>query len=211
LWGRGVYCGWLCPYGAMQELINKVARHFKVPQFEFPPLIHERLWAIKYIILIVLFGVSLQSLAEAERLAEVEPFKTTIMLHFQREWAYVLYAVLLLVIAVFNRKFYCKYICPLGAALAVPARLRLFDFWLRRRKECGKECQLCALECEVQAIHKNGKINPNECHFCLDCQATYWNEHKCPPLIKKRKKRDRFSGRKPETPEQATNIITSSS
>jgi len=190
LWGRGVYCGWLCPFGALQELLNKVARYFNVRQFDLPQLVHERLWAVKYIILVVLFGVSLQSIGAAERMAEVEPFKTTIMLKFQREWGYVFYAGLLLFISVFNRKFYCKYLCPLGAALAVPARLRLFDWWLRRRKECGKQCQICANECEVQAIHPTGEINPNECHFCLDCQATYWNDRKCPPLVERRKRKE---------------------
>ncbi|MCW8955709.1 MAG: 4Fe-4S binding protein, partial [Gammaproteobacteria bacterium] len=189
LWGRGVYCGWLCPFGALQELINKVARHFGVWQYNLPTLVHERLWAVKYIILVILFGISLQSIGEAERFAEVEPFKTTTMLRFQREWGYVFYALALLLISIVNRKFYCKYICPLGAALAVPARLRLFDWWLRRRKECGKQCQLCAVECEVQAIHPTGEINANECHFCLDCQATYWNNHRCPPLVQKRKRR----------------------
>src|SRR5690606_10538890 len=118
----------------------------------------------------------------------VEPFKTAITLHFDREWWFVGYAVLLLVVNLFTRKVYCRYICPLGAALAVPARLRLFD-WLKRRQECGTPCQLCAKECEVQAIHPDGRINANECHHCLDCQITYYNQRKCPPLVMKAKKR----------------------
>lgn len=190
LWGRGVYCGWLCPYGALQELINQIARRFDVRQWEFPEMVHERMWALKYIILLLLFGVSLQSLESAVRYAEVEPFKTAITLRFQREWGYLVYAVALLAISAVNRKFFCKYLCPLGAALAIPARLRLFD-WLRRRKECGKPCQICANECEVRAISATGEINANECHYCLDCQVTFWNEHKCPPLIQRRKRREK--------------------
>ncbi|BBP59632.1 NosR/NirI family protein [Pseudomonas sp. St316] len=188
LWGRGVFCGWLCPFGALQELINELARKFKVPQYELPFAVHERLWAIKYIILLVLFGVSLESMATAERLAEVEPFKTAITLRFDRQWWFVAYAAGLLVINLFTRKVYCRYVCPLGAALSMPTRLRLFD-WLKRRKECGNPCQLCAKECEIQAIHPDGRINANECHYCLDCQMTWHNENKCPPLINKRKKR----------------------
>ncbi|HSH47669.1 MAG TPA: 4Fe-4S binding protein, partial [Halomonas sp.] len=61
LWGRGVYCGWLCPFGAMQELISAVAIKLRVPQFKVPFMLHERLWALKYIILLALFAVSLQS------------------------------------------------------------------------------------------------------------------------------------------------------
>ncbi|VVO44123.1 hypothetical protein PS833_06332 [Pseudomonas fluorescens] len=190
LWGRGVFCGWLCPFGALQELINEAARKIKIPQYELPFALHERLWAVKYIILLVLFGISLESMTTAERFAEVEPFKTAITLKFDRQWWFVAYAVALLVINIFTRKVYCRYVCPLGAALAIPSKLRLFD-WLKRRKECGTPCQLCAKECEIQAIHPDGHINANECHYCLDCQMTYHNENKCPPLVLKNKRKTR--------------------
>lgn len=190
LWGRGIYCGWLCPFGALQELINTVSRKLKIKQFEIRFGLHERLWAIKYIVLLVLFAISLESLSSAEKFSEIEPFKTTIMLKFQRDWGYVFYAALLLAVSVFNRKFYCRYLCPLGAALAIPAKNRLFN-WLKRRKECGHPCRICANECEIQAIHPDGTINANECHYCLDCQMTYYNDAKCPPLILKQRKRSR--------------------
>jgi polyferredoxin len=193
LWGRGVYCGWLCPFGALQELTFQVFQRFRLPRFEIPAMVHERLWALKYIILLTLFGLSLQSLTQAERLAEVEPFKTAITLRFTREWGFVLYAAALVLLSALNRKFYCKYLCALGAALTIPGKFRIFD-WLRRHRECGRPCQVCAAECEVQAIRKNGEINPNECHYCLDCQVTYWNDHKCPPEVERRKRREK-SGR----------------
>lgn len=104
LWGRAVYCGWLCPFGALQELVNQFARHFKIPQFELPYAVHERLWAIKYLILLVLFGVSLDSLALAEQFAEIEPFKTTFLLKFDREWPFIAWAVFLILINLINRK-----------------------------------------------------------------------------------------------------------
>src|SRR5690606_35391900 len=85
-WGRGPFCGWLCPFGALQELSNRAARKLKVPQLKIPWRVHERLWPIKYVIFLVLFGVSLGSLAYAELLSEIEPFKTAIVLRFVREW-----------------------------------------------------------------------------------------------------------------------------
>ncbi len=189
LWGRGVYCGWLCPFGALQELLHQLAQRLKLPAWNFPDVVHERLWAVKYVIFVALFGLSLQSIGHAAKAAEVEPFKTAIVLHFQRDGIYLIYALGLIAIAVFNRKFYCKYLCALGAALAIPAPLRIFD-WLRRRKECGRPCQICEKQCEVQAIRPTGEINPNECHYCLDCQVTYWNEVRCPPLADKRRRRE---------------------
>lgn len=190
LWGRGVYCGWLCPFGALQELIHKLARRLKIPDYQFSDVVHERLTALKYVIFVALFGLSLQSIGYAAMAAEVEPFKTAIVMHFQRGGIFLAYALVLLVITVFNRKFFCKYLCPLGASLAIPAPLRIFD-WLRRRKECGRPCQICARQCEVQAIRPTGEINPNECHYCLDCQEMYWDDHRCPPLSEKRIRREK--------------------
>ncbi|MCG8512175.1 MAG: NosR/NirI family protein [Rhodospirillales bacterium] len=189
-WGRGAYCGWLCPFGALQELLNRMAKWAKVPQLRLPWGLHERLWPLKYLIFLGLFGLSFYSLGFAEELAEVEPFKTSIILKFVRDWPFVLYAVVLLVIGLFIERFFCRYLCPLGAALAIPGRMRTFD-WLKRHKECGSLCQICANECMVQAIHPEGHINPNECLYCLNCQTLYWDDHRCPPVIQRRERRER--------------------
>jgi len=188
-WGRGAYCGWLCPFGALQELLNQVARKLRIPQWTLPWGLNERLWPVKYMIFLGLFGVSLTSIEQAERLAEVEPFKTAIILNFVRAWPFVAYAGALLVAGLFVERFFCRYLCPLGAALAIPARLRMFD-WLKRYKECGSPCQSCANQCPVQAIHPTGEINPNECINCLHCQVLYQSETTCPVVIKKLKRRE---------------------
>lgn len=193
-WGRGAYCGWLCPFGALQELTNRIARTLRVPQWTVPWALHERLWALKYIIFLGLFGVTMASIGWGETLAEVEPFKTAIILKFDRAWPFVVYALVLLGIGLFVERFYCRYLCPLGAALAIPARIRMFD-WLKRYRECGNPCQVCAKDCMVQAIHPTGEINPNECHNCLNCQVLYQSEAKCPVVILKKKKREAFEKR----------------
>jgi polyferredoxin/Na+-translocating ferredoxin:NAD+ oxidoreductase RnfG subunit len=190
LWGRGVYCGWLCPFGAIQELIHKLAEKLNLPSFEFSPMVHERLWAIKYLLLLALVGISLDSPATAAQLSEVEPFKTAIVMHFQREWGYVVYALALLLISAFNSKFYCKYLCPLGASFSFITRFRIFE-WLRRRKECGRPCQTCAAQCQIGAIKPTGEIVDTECHYCLECQVTYWDEQRCAPLVDARRRRER--------------------
>lgn len=189
-WGRGPFCGWLCPFGALQELLNNIAQAVKIPQYRLPWGLHERLWPIKYIIFLGLFGMSLYSTAFAEQLAEVEPFKTAIVLKFAREWPFVIYALTLLSAGLFVERFYCRYMCPLGAALAIPGRIRMFE-WLRRWPECGSPCQRCANECPVQAIHPEGHINVNECIYCMHCQELYFDDHRCPHMIQVRLKREK--------------------
>ncbi|WP_449233470.1 4Fe-4S binding protein [Azospirillum doebereinerae] len=189
-WGRGAFCGWLCPFGALQELASKAAKKLGVRQITVPFGLHQRLWPIKYMIFLALFGLSFYSLASAERMAEVEPFKTAIILHFVRDWWFVAFAVALVAAGLFIERFFCRYLCPLGAALAIPGRMRMFD-WLKRYSECGSPCRRCANECPVQAIHPDGSINPNECIQCLHCQMLYHHDRKCPVVIQKRLKRER--------------------
>jgi NosR/NirI family nitrous oxide reductase transcriptional regulator len=200
-WGRGAYCGWLCPFGALQEVLNHTARRLGVRQYSVPFAWHERLWALKYILFLGLLGISLGDMALAEQLSEIEPFKTVVLLHFMREWPFVLFALALLAAGLFIERFYCRYLCVLGAALAIPGRGRMFE-WLKRRKQCGYECQMCAKNCMVQAIHPLGQINPNECLYCMHCQVIYWDDHKCPPLVMKRERR----GKKSVAPSVATPI-----
>ncbi len=201
-WGRGAYCGWLCPFGALQELTNQIARKLRIPQITLPWGLHERLWPIKYMIFLGLFGVSLMSVEQAEHLAEVEPFKTAIILNFVRAWPFVAYAVALLAAGLFVERFYCRYLCPLGAALAIPARIRMFD-WLKRYRECGNPCQSCSNQCPVQAIHKTGEINPNECINCLHCQVLYQSKTVCPVVIKKEKARAKLAASPGRLPDPA--------
>jgi polyferredoxin len=64
----------------------------------------------------------------------------------------------------------------------------MFD-WLKRYRECGAECHVCARRCTVQAIHPLGQINPNECIYCLQCQANYFDNAVCLHLKKREERR----------------------
>ncbi len=208
-WARGAFCGWLCPFGALQELLSAVAKRLRIPQLRLPFGLHQRLWPIKYVIFLILFGLSLYDLSLSEEYSEIEPFKTAIILDFVRSWPFVLYAGTLLAGSVFVERFFCRYLCPLGAALAIPARLRMFD-WLKRYRECGNPCQRCANECPVQAIHPEGTINPNECIQCLNCQVLYYDDHACPVMIQRRLKAERraaVTGAPPAPPKSGPPLI----
>jgi NosR/NirI family transcriptional regulator, nitrous oxide reductase regulator len=197
-WGRGAFCGWLCPFGALQELLNRLAKFLRIPQWRLPWALHDRLRSLKYIIFLALFGLSIYSLPLAEQFAEIEPFKTAIILKFQRSWPFIAFVVVLLVAGLFVERFYCRYLCPLGAALAIPSKIRVFD-WMYRYRECGSPCQRCANECMVQAIHPRGQIDANECLSCMHCQVLYQHDQKCPVCIKQRQRREPYlkeSGKK---------------
>ncbi|MDP2561568.1 NosR/NirI family protein [Psychrobium sp. 1_MG-2023] len=187
LWGRGVFCGWLCPFGALQEFATTLATKLKIKQYKIKPHHHQRARAIKYILLLGLVGSAFYSLTLAGQLAEVEPFKTAITLYFVRYWPFTVYAIILVILSLKIHKFYCRYLCPLGAGFGVLGRFPLLK-WIRRRQECGNPCQLCqSKKCGIDAINKTGSINYSECIGCFDCVVTINDPKLC--VIDKYKKR----------------------
>ncbi|MES3023360.1 MAG: 4Fe-4S binding protein [Pseudomonadota bacterium] len=182
LWGRGTFCGWLCPFGALQELVGKLAAWFKVPQVLIRRRTDARLKKLKYAVLAALLGSAACAPALADRLLEVEPFKTAITLAFVRSWPHLLYALGLLGAGMFVYKFFCRYLCPLGAALAVMGRLGR-PAWIARRAQCGTPCQTCRHRCDYQAIEPDGKVDYAECFQCMDCVVIHASEQKCAPLM----------------------------
>jgi len=182
LWGRGTFCGWLCPFGALQELTGKLARLLRVPQWRIKPRLDARLKRIKYVALAAIVASAFFSSAITDKLVELEPFKTAITLNFVRSWQYVAYAVALLLASGVVYKFFCRYLCPLGASLALLGRFRLLD-WIPRRQECGTPCQTCRHRCDYQAIAPSGKVDYEECFQCMDCVVIHASDEQCAPRI----------------------------
>ena len=187
LLGRGVFCGWLCPFGALQELLGQFSRAIGLPQWNPPEKVQKYLWLGKYISAALILGLAAFSIDAWARAAEIEPFNSAITSHFDRAWPYVFYACALLMISLFTERAFCRFLCPLGGVLALLGRLHLVDL-LKRRPQCGNPCHLCENSCPVKAISVTGKINMTECFQCLDCQVEYYDDQRCPPLAAIRKR-----------------------
>ena len=186
-WGRGTFCGWLCPFGALQEMTGKLGKWLKLPQIRFHSRTDKRLKLVKYLLLAATLASIVLAPAWTDGLVEIEPFKTAITLGFDRSWPFVAYAAGLLALSAVLYKFFCRYLCPFGAALALLGRFRMVD-WIARRTECGTPCQTCRHACDYQAIRPTGKISYDECFQCMDCVAIHASDTKCAPLIMERKR-----------------------
>jgi len=180
--GRGVFCGWLCPFGALQELLGQLSRALGVPQWNPSVALEKRLWMGKYIAAAAVLVLAVTAIDPSGATTEIEPFKTAITSKFTRAWPYVVYAGALLAIGLFSERAYCRFLCPLGGVLAALDRLHLINL-LKRRPECGSPCHLCERSCPVRAIAPSGKIVTSECFQCLDCQVEYYDDTRCPPLV----------------------------
>ena len=181
-WGRGLFCGWLCPFGALQEFASHLGRLLRIPQMEPSAWWDARLRYLKYVVLAGLVLCAVLAPAALDAAVEVEPFKTAITTFFVREWHYVAYAVGLLVLSMTLFKGFCRYVCPLGALLALGDVLRARR-WIERRVECGSPCQLCRVQCRYRAIERSGRVDYAECFGCLDCVAIHDDASRCVPLV----------------------------
>ena len=178
-WGR-LYCGRVCAYGALTQLLDRI-----IParlRVDVPVWLEQRAARIKYALLaatILYFLVT----ADIVAYRYVEPFWM-----FTRRGTTGLWIGLtvLLVATVFVRNLYCRFLCPVGAALGVLSKLTVFR--IKRWSECNT-CKLCEKTCEWGAI-RGPEIVMTECVRCDDCERLYMDTMKCPHwlLIRKRNK-----------------------
>ncbi|AUH64973.1 4Fe-4S binding protein [Paracoccus zhejiangensis] len=187
LWGRGLFCGWLCPFGALQEFAHHIGRALRLPRIEPRAVWDARLKLVKFAALAGLVATMLISPGHLDKAVEIEPFKTAITVFFIRDWYYVAYAGFWLVLGMFVFKGFCRYLCPLGALMAIGGALRGRD-WIPRRAECGTPCQLCRVRCNYAAIRKSGEIDYAECFQCLDCVTIHDDARQCVPLVLSRRR-----------------------
>jgi polyferredoxin len=179
LWGR-LYCGRICAYGALTQLLDPI-----VParfRFEVPPRIERQASKIKFFLLgaVVLYFLVTSDMSIYRY---VEPFW---MFTGQASTGLWVALGVLLVATVFVRNLYCRFLCPLGAALGVLSKLTIFG--IKRWSECNS-CKLCEKTCQWGAI-QGPKIIMTECVRCDDCERLYMDQQKCPHWIIIRRKSD---------------------
>ncbi|MBF0343357.1 MAG: nitrous oxide reductase family maturation protein NosD [Nitrospirae bacterium] len=189
LWGRGVFCGWLCPYGAMVELLNGIVKAVRSkPLFRLSQRIHGRLLNVRYFVLFIIIGISFYNFILSEYLTEVEPFRTFV-LKLNRQWYFVAYFVFLTIGSTLLYRSFCQYLCPLGAGLSSVSFLRWLPLIKLKRYALCSKCKICYKDCMAGAITAEGAIDARSCLYCLDCQVNYRDEARCPALIKHSKEK----------------------
>ena len=169
LWGR-LYCGRVCAFGALTQLMDRVVP----PRFRVavPPWLEERAGKIKYGLLAATLLYFLAT-ADIPAYRYVEPFWM-----FTRRGSTAMWTglTILLIATVFVRNLYCRFLCPVGAALGLLSKLTVFR--IKRWSECST-CKLCEKTCEWGAI-RGPEIVMTECVRCDDCERLYADTTKCP-------------------------------
>jgi len=163
------YCGRICAFGAFTQLMDRI-----LPQrlrFELPASISRKAVFLKYVILVASVTYFLLT-RDSYIYKYVEPFWMFTLSGSTVMWSML--AVLLL-LTIFIRNFYCRYLCSVGALLGVLSYASIFR--IKRWTLCGS-CKICERACEWGAI-SGKKISVSECVRCDDCEILYDNKLKC--------------------------------
>jgi len=162
------YCGWLCPFGALQEWLNKVGRFLKIPQLRIPAAIEKWLRLSRYLLL------GLSSLGFAVVLFLVSPYGTfyAVLMNNLRylTTGIIIFFGLFLLLSLFVNRPFCRYFCPEGARYGAVSLGRLFSICRNDDKciSCGK----CDRSCPVQIQVSNKKhVRSSQCINCFECIA----------------------------------------
>jgi len=180
LWGR-LYCGRMCAFGALTQLMDATLP--AAWRREPPAWLERRASFVKYGILA---AAILYFIVTRDRFIYrfIEPFWM-----FGLHGSVVMWSLLaaLLIATVFVRNAYCRFLCPVGAALGVMSQVTTV-FAIKRWKECNS-CKICEKACEWGAI-QGPKIIKSECVRCDDCERLYADTKKCPHWIIIRRRSD---------------------
>jgi len=166
LWGR-VFCGFLCPFGALQDFLEKVVpRRF---QRDMSGPIHGRAIYVKYAVLALIVGLAAAP-SHIGVYQYFEPFATV----FYLSRSPLLWAIAggILVASAVIPRFYCRYACPLGAALGLVSLVSIFR--IDRVEQCN-HCKVCEFACPTGAI-SGPEIDFKECVRCNICEVKLQTE-----------------------------------
>ncbi len=167
----GAFCGWICPFGALQDFLNWLRGKLHLREIQVPARLDRLLRCGRYLLL----GLILYQTISTARLwfGDYDPYKTLFGLGWLFEfnlaasWLAYLIALVAIVASLFVERAWCRYACPLGGAISLLGNFSLLR--IRRTDSACKGCAVCDRPCPVKLSVATADTISGNCIGCLAC------------------------------------------
>ncbi|MDS0526465.1 FMN-binding protein [Clostridium sp. SHJSY1] len=165
------FCGWFCAFGTYNDWLHLLSKNVFKINFKINEKVDSILKYTKYIVLLLFIIVSwtigsnlLNGTSPWDAFAQITDFSYVI---FNLTIGFIL-LVLITIGAFFIERFFCRYLCPLGAIFTIVSKLSIFKI-NKPGEKCGK-CRMCTMNCSMGLpLYKMESVRGGECINCLKC------------------------------------------
>jgi polyferredoxin len=171
-----VICGWVCPFGSVQEWIGRLGRRLFGRRYN--AFVPKKLdGALRYLRYLVLAWVSYMTIVTGKLAFEaIDPYAA--LFGFWRSEVAVGGLIVLgttLLLSLLVERPFCKYACPYGAFQGIFNLFRIFG--IRRNAPTCISCKACSRACPMNIeVAEAGTVRDHQCISCMKCTS----EAACP-------------------------------
>ncbi|MBN2510589.1 MAG: 4Fe-4S binding protein [Spirochaetales bacterium] len=169
------FCGWICPFGGLQELTGLIGKKMMKRQFAMPHRLDKYLRYVKYGVLAV--SAVMAWVTATLWISPYDPWAAYAhlgegVIAVWDEFAVgLVFLALTFVGSFFYDRFFCKYLCPMGAFLGIASKVGLAK--ISRNADTCIDCGLCTKKCPMNIdVAKAEDVRSAECINCQRCVET---------------------------------------
>ncbi len=167
----GAFCGWVCPFGVVQDLMNWIRTKLHFNEIRVPAKADRILRYGRYLIL----GMVIYQTISTVKLwfADWDPYRTLFglgwLFEFNLAERWFAYGVVIVVLgaSLFVERAWCRYACPLGGAISLLGNFAFLR--IRRSGDSCKACNVCQTPCPVKLPVATADTMSSDCIGCLAC------------------------------------------
>jgi polyferredoxin len=169
------FCGWICPFGALNDLLTWVRKRLRLPELRIPLNVDRILTTGRYV---TLLGILYATIRTAKLwFSNYDPYRTLFSLNWLFEfdltehWPAYLIALAVIVGGLLVPRFWCRYLCPQSALLGLLQRISLFK--IHRNPSTCIDCGRCNRVCPTRLPVATSQAVKGNCIGCLECLEAY--------------------------------------
>lgn len=166
-----VFCGWICPFGSVQEFIGKIGKKLFGKRYNriIPLKVDKWLRYLRYVVLAIV--VYLTAVTGKLIFSDVDPYYA--LFNFWTGEVAISGLIILgvtLALSLMVERPFCKYACPYGAVLGITNLFRIFK--IRRNKSTCISCNACDRNCPMNiTVSGSDPVRDHQCISCLRCTS----------------------------------------